>query len=63
MANPQPSGNGETRTLADAQRAGTPLPSRPARAAANNAANPSRSTKPDASHADGSLRPNCGGVS
>lgn len=63
MANPQPSGNGETRGLGDVQRAGTPLPSRPQRAQANDARNPAHSTKPDTSHADGSLDPNKGGKS
>ena len=37
MSNPQPTGNGEQRGLEDAQQAGTPLPSRPARSAANDA--------------------------
>ena len=37
MSNPQPTGTGEQRGLGDAQQAGTPLPSRPARSAANDA--------------------------
>lgn len=57
MSNPRPSGNGETRGLSDAQEKGTPLPGRTARSNANDAKYPSGNDKPDASAADGSLRP------
>ena len=51
MSNPDPTGMGEQRGLEDAQTAGTPLPSRPARSAANDAANKIRPDCADTSRA------------
>ena len=60
---PNPTGNGTTVGLGDAENTVGQLPPRPVRAAANGARNPSKDTYPDSTHADGSLKPTCPGAS
>lgn len=61
MSSPQPSGNGEVRTLMDAEDTQGGLPLRPVRAAANNAkaiaAGDIRDDKPGDNSADGTTNP------
>jgi hypothetical protein len=59
MASPQPSGNGETRTLADMEDTQGGLPLRPVRSAANSArfSGDLRNFKPTDKSADGDTNP------
>jgi len=57
MANPSPSGNGETRGIQDWQDVPATNASRPARSAANGARWPAKDFKPDDRQATGDTNP------